>query len=198
VSNAIFPAFAGRAWPLKFSPEWSTKVLSSASGREVRAAFHATPVWSISMTFEFLSRTDYVTLSGFFMAVRGKWDSFLVDAGPDSVAADVAFATGDGVTKGFQLSRSMGAFFEAVQNVASVSAIKAAGNVVAGSGYSVGSTGIVTFVMAPASGAVLTWSGAYYYRCRFDQDAADFQEFMSRHYDLKSLKFKGSPSNKLL
>lgn len=197
MSNAIFPAFAGRAWPLKFSPEWSTKVLSAASGREVRAAFHATPVWSITMTFEFLNRADYVTLNGFFMVVRGKWDSFLVDAGADSVATDTAFATGDGVTKTFQLSRSIGAFSEAVQNVASVSAIKAAGSVIA-SGYTVGSTGIVTFVTAPAAGAVLTWSGAFYYRCRFDQDAADFEEFMSRLYNLKSLKFKGSPTNKLL
>lgn len=198
MSNAVFPSFAGRAWPLKISPAWKTKVLQAASGREVRAAFQATATWSITMSFDYFSRADYLVMSGFFMAVRGQLDSFLVDAGADSLATDTAFATGDGATKSFQLCRQLSTFVEAVHNVASVSAIKGAGSTISASGYSVGSTGIVTFVTAPAAGVVLTWSGSFYYRCRFDQDGADFEEFMSRLYNLKSLKFKGGPTNKFL
>ncbi|MDP3650527.1 MAG: DUF2460 domain-containing protein [Rhodoferax sp.] len=198
MSNVLFPAFAGVAWPLKLSPAWNTKVLPTASGRETRAAFQAMPLWSITLTFEYLSRADYLAMSGFFMNMRGMWDTFLLDAGSDSIATDTAFAVGDGTTKNFQLGRLMGTFAEVVQNVGVLSAIKAAGSVVAPSGYTVGATGIVSFTVAPANGAVLTWSGSYYYRCRLDQDAADFEEFMHHFYSLKTLKLKGSPGNKLL
>lgn len=196
MSNALFPSFPGRAWPVKLAPEFNTKILPAASGREMRAAFNATPLWNIALVFEFLTRADYLVLSGFFMSVRGRWDSFLLNAGDDSIATNMPFAIGDGSTKAFQLCRLMGSFVEIVQNVGSISAVKEAGSVVAG--YTVGATGIVTFTTAPAAGAELTWSGTYYYRCRFDQDAADFEEFMSLLYSLKTLKFKGSPGNKLL
>lgn len=198
MSNALLPSFPGRAWPIKFSPGFNTKILPAVSGKETRAAFQLTPIWTITLPFDYLSQADYLSLSGFFMTVRGRWDSFLLNADLDSVALDMSFGAGNGSTTAFQLSRTMGGFVEAVQNVGGVSAIKAAGSVVSGSGYSVGATGIVTFNSAPANGAALTWSGTYYYRCRFEQDVADFEEFMSRFYNLKSLKFKGSPSNKLL
>lgn len=198
MSNVLFPAFAGLAWPLKLSPAWNTKVLPAVSGRETRGAFQASPSWSITLTFEYLSRADYQTMVGFFLNMRGMWDSFLLDMGSDSIASDMAFGAGDGTTKNFQLGRLMGSFSEAVQNVGVVSAIKAAGSVVAPSGYTIGSTGIVAFTVAPANGAALAWSGSYYYRCRFDQDAADFDEFMRHFYNLKTLKLKGSPGNKFL
>lgn len=198
MSQAIFPALPGLAWPLVFSPSWNTKILPSVSGKETRASFQAIPLWTITLPFEFLTSADYKNLAGFFMSCRGQWDSFLLDAGADSIAADTPFATGDGVTKIFQLCRVMGAYAEAVQNVATLANIKAAGSVVSGSGYSVGSTGIVTFTTAPASGAALTWNGSYYYRCRFDQDEAAFEEFMANLYTLKTLKLRGSPGNKLL
>ena len=198
MSNALFPSFPGRAWPVKFSPAFNTKILPAVSGRETRAAFHLTPLWTITLPFEVLRSAEYLLLSGFFMSVRGRWDSFLLDAGDDSIATDIPFAIGDGITKSFQLCRLMGSFVELVQNVGTVSAIKAAGSVIAGSGYTVGATGIVTVTTAPAAGVALTWSGTYYYRCRFDQDASEFEEFMSRLYTLKTLKFMGSPSNKLL
>ena len=99
MSNAVFPAFVGRVWPLKISPAFSTKVLPAVSGREVRAAFQSIPSWSITMSFDYLSRADYLTMNGFFLAVHGQWDSFLVDAGADALAVDTAFAVGDGNTK---------------------------------------------------------------------------------------------------
>ena len=48
--------------------------------RELRAAFQAYPLWSFTLAYEVL-RGDAVnnelkTLMGFFLAVRGSWDSF--------------------------------------------------------------------------------------------------------------------------
>lgn len=49
-----------------------------------------------------------------------------------------------------------------------------------GADFSVGATGIVTFVTAPASAVVMFWSGNFYYRCRFDEDAIVWKRFMNQ------------------
>jgi hypothetical protein len=46
--------------------------------------------------------------------------------------------------------------------------------------YSAGSTGLITFVSAPASNAVLTWSGSFYRRVRFAQDGMSMDRIVSQ------------------
>jgi hypothetical protein len=48
----------------------------------------------------------------------------------------------------------------------------------------------VAFATAPAPGAVLAWSGFFSFLCRFDDDAVDFEQFMSNLWKVESLKFK--------
>lgn len=55
--------------------------------------------------------------------------------------------------------------------------------------YTLGSNGVVTFGVAPASGAILTWTGSYYRRVRFMEDTADFQQFMYKLWQLKKIEF---------
>lgn len=55
------------------------------------------------------------------------------------------------------------------------------------SDFTVSSTGLVTFSTAPAAGAALTWNGVYFWRVRFDQDAADFTNFLYQLWELKQL-----------
>jgi hypothetical protein len=49
---------------------------------------------------------------------------------------------------------------------------------------------LVTFTTAPASGAALTWSGYYAFLCRFDDDVLDFEQFMSKLWEAKQVKFR--------
>jgi hypothetical protein len=56
--------------------------------------------------------------------------------------------------------------------------------------YSLSNLGVITFSNAPTAGAVLTWSGLYYWRVRFTQDTSEFNKFMQGLYDLKQLTFK--------
>lgn len=49
--------------------------------------------------------------------------------------------------------------------------------------------GRVVFPTAPASGAVLGWTGTFYWRCRFVQDQLEFNQFMSRLWNLRTLEF---------
>ena len=61
----------------------------------------------------------------------------------------------------------------------------------------ISSTGLVTFSSAPANLATITWTGNFYYRCRFTMDSADFTLFMKDLWALKKLSLIGCPGNKV-
>lgn len=205
MSNAIFPSLPGQTIDVSRAPSFSTKIQKAVSGKETRSAFMAYPLWNIAVKYEFLRDgargTDLQTIEGLFLQMRGSWDSFLVSVPSDSSVTDMPFGTGNGMTKSFQLTRTRGAggfgFTEPCQNIASVASVKSAGSVVAPANYSVDGTGRITFVTAPANGASLTWSGGFYYRCRFAKDEAQFERFLSDLWKLGLVEMIGAPGNKV-
>lgn len=56
-----------------------------------------------------------------------------------------------------------------------------------GTDYTV-SNGIVTFTAAPAANAVLTWTGNYFRRVRFDGDSIELERMVSGAWDGKTVK----------
>lgn len=52
-------------------------------------------------------------------------------------------------------------------------------------GWGVGTTGLVTFNGAPVNGAALTWTGGFYYRCRFDEDSFEWTKFLNQWWQSK-------------
>ncbi len=199
MSNAVYPALPGLAWPVSKQPAFSTAIKTSVSGKEYRAAFMQYPLWTFELTYEYLRNgiagNDLATLSGFFMARLGSFDSFLFSEPSDHAVADQPLGVGDGVTASFQLIRALGTFIEPVQNVNVLNNVKVNGVVV--SNYTVSSTGVVTFTAPPAVNAALTWSGSYYFRVRFLQDSAQFSQFMQDLWELKKVQFIGSLGNKV-
>jgi hypothetical protein len=206
MSNVVFPTLLGQEITASRAPFFSTKIQTAVSGKETRAAFMAYPKWNLSCSYEFLRDggrgNDLQTIEGLFLQMRGAWDSFLVVVPSDSVATDMLFATGDGVTKTFQLTRMRGAngfgFAEPCQNIATLSNIKAATVTVPGANYSRDGTGRVTFVTAPADGAALTWTGTYYFRCRFSKDECELDRFLSDLWKLGKCEMVGAPGNRVL
>ncbi len=53
--------------------------------------------------------------------------------------------------------------------------------------YAVSSTGLVTFVVAPGTGAVLTWTGSYLRRVRLAADEMAFERFGVGYWEQKGL-----------
>ena len=209
MSNAIFPALIGLKWDIVKRPTYNTKIQRAVSGKEYRAAFMQTPVWNFTLGYDLLrdaaAYLELQTLCGFFLARQGSFDSWLyTDSNDWSVTAE-AFGTGDGADTTFQLSRAYGAggftASDYVQNVNTLTGIYDNGTPVAqgaGAGkYTIDANGLVTFGTAPVAGHALTWTGTFYYRCRFMADALDFNNFMSGMWDLKQLQFLGSPQNKV-
>lgn len=198
MSNAIFPTFPGLAWGVIKAPQFTTRIQRAASGRELRASLTAYPTYTFRLSFEFLRVSEFQQLLGFFLARRGAWDSFLFTDPDDNSVADYQIGTGDGNRTQFQLLRPCGGFIEPVENVNVIDAVKVDGvprtpNV----DYTVTSTGIVVFNPAPAVGQAVTWSGSYYYRCRFKDDAADFSQFMKQLWELKKCELVGATGNKV-
>ena len=188
------------------APRFSTKVQSAVSGRESRAAFMAYPLWNITVAYEFLrSNSVYPeldTLMGFFLQMKGSWDNFLLSVPNDNSCVDMPFGVGTGSQVAFQLTRTRGAggfgFTEPVMNLASIINVKVAGvTKTFGTDYTINPTGLLTLVTAPALSATLTWSGSYYYRCRFLKDNADFQKFMQDLWQLGKVEMMGAVGNKV-
>jgi uncharacterized protein (TIGR02217 family) len=205
MSNSVFPTLPGLSWNTGKHPIFKTNIQESVSGRELRSAFQAYPLWHFTLSYEFLrgdSNDDLKKLLAFFLMMRGSWDSFLYTDPDFNSVTDYQFGAGDGVTTQFQLTRLIGSgsysFVEPIQNVNAITNIKKAG--VAQSrpaDYSLNSTGLVTFATAPAASAALTWTGTYYYRCRFLADEGGFDQFMKQLWELKKCEFRGAPGNKV-
>lgn len=202
MSNAVFPVMIGLSWDIGRIPNFSTTIHMAASGRESRLSMMTYPTWTFSMKYEVLrSSAAYLelqTLCGFFLSRQGSFDSFLFTDPDDNSVTDQSFGTGDALTNKFQLLRSWGGYIEPVMNVNAITNIKVNGVTIAPTtGYTIDSAGMVTFVTTPASGATITWTGSYYYRVRFKQDAAEFNKMMRDLWELKKLELIGSPMNKV-
>lgn len=52
------------------------------------------------------------------------------------------------------------------------------------------SKGMVTLAVPPVSGAALTWSGNYFWRCRFEGDTMDTERFLAEMYEAKKIPFR--------
>jgi len=202
MSNAVFPVLPGLTWDIPTSPQFNTKVHRAVSGYEVRAAFMTYPLWKFALKYEVLrdnaAFNELKTLAGFFNARQGQFDSFLYVNPSDSSVTASQFGVGTGTQYIFQLSRSYGGYVEPVHNLNGAPSIYVNGVLkTLTTDYSISATGLVTFLSSPPNGASITWTGSFYYRCRFLADTVDFNQFMKNLFNVNKLEFIGSPMNKV-
>lgn len=195
-SNLVFgpPFLTNYGFPKK-SPNLDTTIQTPRSKRgEVRYSAQPYPIWTWDFPVNFMrgaeqvASSDYQYLLGFYLAMGGRLSDFLLQDAYDNAIANCQFGTGDGTTTQFQLTRTIGIGTDIVQNVNGAPTITVNGS--GTSAFTLGSTGIITFTSAPAAAAVLRWSGSYYYRVRFDEDVADFEQFMDQIWMMGSLKLR--------
>lgn len=206
MSQAVFPTIPGLTWPVNRKPMFNTNTQRALSGRELRITYQLYPLYQYTLNYEFLRDTvafpEADTLIGFYLARQGSFDSFLFDDITDNTVTDMQFGVGDGATTGFQLTRAFGAggntFAEPVQNVHTLTNIKKAGVTQTNpANYTIDANGFVTFAVAPANLAALTWTGTYYMRCRFLSDSIDMSQIYSNIWEMKKLEFIGAPGNRV-
>lgn len=196
MTAAIFPTMPGLKWGTVKTPMWSTGIQKAASGRELRGAFYSFPRYKISLGYEVLrsgALAELQTMVGFFNARKGSFESFLYLDPEDNAVVNQQFGVGVSGQTQYQLVRAYGGNVEPVlapQLVVHGGAdpVIMVNGVVQTSGCTVTEFGVVTFASAPAVGAVLSWSGSYYWRCRFMQDSADFDRFLYQLWALKKIE----------
>ena len=193
MSNLVYPSLPGLAFPVVRVPTWKSNVMESASGREFRAGLMTYPRYKYQLKYEFLrdtaSLTEMRTLLGFFNQVRGDFDTWLFTDPDDNSVTAQQFGTGNGATKTFQLVRTNGGFAEPVYDLNGNPSVYVAGVLkTLGTDYTI-SSGLVTFTAAPANGAVLTWTGSFYWRCRFTTPTSEFSKFMNTLWEAGKVEF---------
>jgi uncharacterized protein (TIGR02217 family) len=209
--TAIFPTLPGLGWSVSKAPRFATRIQRAVSGRELRVVDQPNPIWTWTLTYSMLrdehdtraasgpgvGHDELRTLMGFFLQQQGAFQPFLFDDPSDDTASAQAIGTGNGSTIVFQLARSMGValpsggFAEPITAPNVVSAIYFDGIVQSASGYSVDpTTGLMTFNTPPPAGQVITADFTYYFRVRFTDDTADFENFLYQLWALKQVKLQ--------
>lgn len=191
MSNEVLPSFPGLSWGVQRKPVFSTTVKTSVSGREFRRQNYLYPRWQYRLVYEVLrarpSLQEMQTLAGFYMRHSGAFDSWLYSDPDDNAVTGQAIGTGNGTNKFFQLVRSFGGYTEPVIEPVPGSAVVYSNGIAITGTFN--STGGFTADVAPPNGRAITWSGFFYWRCRFLADQLDFEQFMYQFWKLGQLEF---------
>jgi uncharacterized protein (TIGR02217 family) len=191
-----FPALPILGWSVKLAPKFATGTALHASGRELRAARYASPLWAIELNYDLLRMAapdgERQTILGFFEDCQGENASFYFEPPGLSPASAQTLGTGDATTTTFAFTVTMGGGAIAPANIGTPPNIYLDGVPQSG-GYTVAANPLaptVTFATAPASGVAVSADFHWYFLCRFDDDSADVEEFLAQFYALQSLRLR--------
>lgn len=214
MSNAIFPKVKGRPWTAKYTPMWSTRVAKAVSGREVRASLYKYPLYEIELGYAGLSSSSdpaYSSLTfqskqaieGFFNSRAGQFDYFLLRMSDitanrfDSWIEGQQIGVGDGSTTVFTFLREVPMpapnqpYLEPVGQVEPLGIdVYLNGVPQAPSAYTIAWPNQVTFVSAPAIGAIVSADYSFYFACRFAEDTLEFKNFARDFWSADSVKLQ--------
>lgn len=212
MSNLIISNLLGFGFPVVKKPLFSTTILTASAGQETRIPEYPVPRLEFTIPVNHLRMTtnDFQYLWGLYVSMLGPWESLLywdptdnytAAASPFGVGAgNNLIATGDGTTTAFQLTRLLGAAITplydingvtvsgtGVQAPPSPAVVVYLNGINTPSGWTVSSTGLLTFSAAPPSGHTVSVDFAYFWRVRFMEDGLDFEQFMASIYRLGKL-----------
>ncbi|MEX8520076.1 MAG: DUF2460 domain-containing protein [Leptothrix sp. (in: b-proteobacteria)] len=191
MSNLVYPVLPGLQFPLKKTPMWSTGVKGTPSGREFRTKQMIYPRYKYGLQYEFLRDTagflEADALAGFFNRVGGSFDTFLfTDPGDSNVVAQV-IGTGDGLTSAYQIVRTLGGMVEPVYDFNGAFTVYLNGTPTVA--FTHNGSGGLTFTGGPVGlGVVITWTGSFYWRCRFNADNLTLDQFMQQFWSAGSVE----------
>ncbi|HVC50977.1 MAG TPA: DUF2460 domain-containing protein [Stellaceae bacterium] len=203
--TAIFPALPGLGWSVTKAPRFATRIQRAISGRELRVLDQPYPIWTWTLTYRLLrdkwdtrgaggpgaGYDELRTIAGFFLQQQGAFEAFLFDDPSDDAVTGQIIGTGDASTSVFQLVRSMSGFSEPITAPNALTGIYFNGVQQSPAGYAVDAlTGLVTFTTPPPAAAIITADFTYWFRVRFADDTAEFENFMYQLWQLKQVKLQ--------
>jgi len=206
-----FPVLPGLTWSVLKAPKFASRIQSSISGRELRVLDQPYPIWTWTLTYEFLrdgwpndrgsagwgsGHDELRTLMGFFLQQQGSFNTFLYRDPTDNYVTGQFIGTGNGTLQQFQLYRNMWAFFEPITQPVNISAIMVNNvpyqNAAVGPppNWTLGANGVITIAPAPPAGQQVTATFTYVFPVRFQADTFEWDNFMYQLWTLKQIKFQ--------
>lgn len=189
-----FPTLAALGWSLRIAPGFATTIADHVSGRSLRHAAFAFARYTIELVFNGLradeAEPDLETIAGFFASLGGRSLPFWFAPPGLGVVTGQGLGTGDGRRIAFPFMRSIGGYSEPVGGVSAVSAVYLNGTAQAPGSWSVtmGYAPAITFVSAPAVGAIVSADFEPLWLCRFEADQLDSEEVLAMLFALRSVK----------
>jgi hypothetical protein len=162
---------------LKKSPNFNSLRQKGPAGVNAGVALKPYATWDFEFSCDHIKGHEQAAASvvaqmlGTFMATAGGANPFLFTDAQDNTVTGAQFGVGDGIHTKFQLSRNIFGYPDIIQNTKGTPSIYVSGTLTGPA--SISNTSVITFTSAPASGAILTWSGSFYYLCRFAEDTLD-------------------------
>jgi uncharacterized protein (TIGR02217 family) len=190
---------------LRKTPNFNTVKQVTGVGITAAIARQPFPTWQFEFSMdsivgrELLPTSPVAMFVGTYMATAGGAGLFLFADPVDNAVTGAQFGIGDGTSTKFQLSRNIYGAVDIIQNLNGAAVIYVDGTDTTLSsppdGVTISSTGVVTFSSAPANAAVLTWTGQFYFLCRFSEDTIDAVRSYSinnglDHWNIVSIKFE--------
>ncbi|MDP4164653.1 MAG: DUF2460 domain-containing protein [Bacillota bacterium] len=192
MSNAVFPSLEGRSWNSEKTPIYEdTVVITTRAGIEKRAAYSMYPRYIFSISYEIIEDNkkidgDFQRIIGFFLARHGNFESFLYEDPDDHQIVNQVIGIGDGMTKSFQLIRTLGEYAEPIRNIKTISSVKIGES--DETAFIVDSSGRMIFNTAPPKPSPIIVTADFYFRCRFNPSKITFKNFLKNLYELQSLE----------
>lgn len=156
-------------------PEFSTRIVALANGRERRNAQWARVRHKYSMPFQNIRPESYAGIKQMHLVCRGMLNSFRFRDALDNYAENEIFAIADGVATDFQLVKQ--SVVSGVQYTREIFAVVEAKVFIDGVETIADGDrerGVVVFSSPPPAGAVLSWTGEFDVWVRFAQDDLPF------------------------
>jgi uncharacterized protein (TIGR02217 family) len=170
VESPVFPDYLG--FDTVGGPGYSTEIVTTVSGREQRNIVWARERHRFDLSFTHRTQAERDEINSYFRRMRGRAIGFRFLDPADHTATDELIGTGDSSTTVFQLRKAYSAGVVEYREISKPRfgvVVKVGGSIVSPTVDL--ASGRVTFAAAPASGAVITWSGTFDVPVRFEQDA---------------------------
>ena len=202
MSDLLLPQLRGLQYPIGKTPNWHTIKNRTATGLPTYLQMYSFPWYTFKLSFSYLEDADSEaddihTLLGFFNRVGGAGQSFLfADSNfENNSVSSQSFGIGDGTSTTFQLTRVYGEFPEPIYGLLMTPVITSTVNgtetmLTVNTNFTWDTNGTIHFVTAPVSGAILKWTGEWYYRVHFKDDTAEFQQLFYRGWGLESIELE--------
>jgi uncharacterized protein (TIGR02217 family) len=195
-TNLIFPELIGLAFSVYRIPVFSTDLSTTKSGLETTTGNWAFPRYDFRLPFEFLradSNQELQAVEDFFLMVGGRRDNWLFYDRTCNAVTSQSIGASNGVIKQFQCARQVkaGGFVMPVYDLKAGSLKVYVNGAQVSTGWTVNGSGLITFTAAPEAGAIITADFGFYFRVRFSDDTAEFENFMFQLWRMQELKLTG-------